>query len=79
MAVLLSVIFVLSGLNKNNEIIAMKSSGISLWRILAPILILGAMISICTFIINDKVIPVSSRKANYISTGAARIGIVLLM
>ena len=66
MAVLLSVIFVLSNLNKNNEITAMKSSGISLWRILCPILILGFMISMATFIVNDKVIPASSRMANYI-------------
>ncbi len=66
MAALLSTIRVLSNLNKNNEIIAMKSSGISLWRILAPILLIGAIISIMTFVINDRVIPVSSKISNYI-------------
>ena len=66
MAVLLSAIYVLSNLNKHNEIVALKSSGVSLWRILAPLLILGFIISIVTFIINDKVIPVSSKVSNVI-------------
>ena len=66
MAVLLSSIFVLSNLNKNNEITAMKSSGISLWRIMSPLLILGIIISIMSFIISDRVIPISSKVANMI-------------
>ena len=63
MAVLLSSIFVLSNLNKNSEITAMKSSGISLWRILTPLLVMGLIISACIFIVSDKVIPVSSKVA----------------
>lgn len=66
MAVLLSTIYILSNLNKNNEITAMKSSGISLWRILAPILIIGFLISMVTFIVNDKIIPVSSKVSSVI-------------
>jgi len=66
MAVLLSTIYVLSNLNKHNEITAMKSSGISLWRILSPLLIMGFLISMATFIVNDKVIPPSSKKAGEI-------------
>ena len=66
MAVLLSTIFILSNLNKNNEITAMKSSGISLWRIISPIVILGLVISITSFIVSDKVIPISSKVATMI-------------
>lgn len=66
MAALLSTIYVLSNLNKNNEIVAMRSSGISLWRILSPILILGFMISMTTFLINDRIIPISSKVSNTI-------------
>ncbi len=66
MAALLSTIYILSNLNKNNEITAMKSSGISLWRILAPILIIGFLISMITFIVNDKIIPVSSKVSSVI-------------
>ncbi len=66
MAVLLSTISALSNLNKHSEIIAMKSGGMSLWRILAPILVLGLVISSIVFVINDKVIPSSSRIASTI-------------
>ncbi len=68
MASLLSTIYVLSNLNKNNEITAMKSSGISLWRVLSPILIIGFIVSIIVFIVNDRIIPVSSRVSNFIRT-----------
>jgi len=66
LAVLLSTIYVLSNLNKNNEIIAMRSSGISLWRILSPILIIGFMVSVLIFIVNDRIIPISSKVSNTI-------------
>jgi lipopolysaccharide export system permease protein len=66
MAMLLSTIFVLSNLNKHNEIIAMKSSGISLWRIMVPMLMFGLIISMLTFIVNDRVIPISSKVASSI-------------
>ncbi|MBN2453365.1 MAG: LPS export ABC transporter permease LptG [Candidatus Omnitrophica bacterium] len=66
MAALLSSIYLLSNLNKNSEITAMKSSGISLWRILTPLLILGLLISSVVFVVNDKVNPIASRTANYI-------------
>ncbi|MFA6320391.1 MAG: LptF/LptG family permease [Candidatus Omnitrophota bacterium] len=66
MAVLLSAIFVLSNLNKNNEITAMKSSGISLWRVMSPLIILGLIISIASFIVSDKIVPISSKVSNMI-------------
>jgi lipopolysaccharide export system permease protein len=61
MAALLSTIYMLSNLNKNNEITAMKSSGISIWRILTPLFVIGFLISAATFIINDKCIPITSK------------------
>lgn len=63
MAVLLSTIYMLSNLNKHNEITAMRSSGISLWRILTPILLIGVIVSIFVFIINDRIIPKSSKRS----------------
>lgn len=66
MAALLSTIYTLSNLNKNNEITAMKSSGISLWRILTPLLVLGFLISTFAFIINDKLIPLTSKVSQMI-------------
>ncbi|MCX5666532.1 MAG: LPS export ABC transporter permease LptG [Candidatus Omnitrophica bacterium] len=66
MAALLSTIYVLSNLNKNNEIIAMKSSGVGLWRILTPLLVLGFLISVFTFMVNDRVIPLTSKVSQMI-------------
>jgi lipopolysaccharide export system permease protein len=66
MAMLLSTIFILSNLNKHNELIAMKSSGISLWRIMVPMLMFGLIISMLMFIVNDRVIPISSKVSNSI-------------
>lgn len=66
MAALLSTIYVLSNLNKHNEITAMKSSGISLWRIMAPVLIIGLVTCAVVFIVNDRVIPMSSKISNII-------------
>ncbi|MDP3791352.1 MAG: LptF/LptG family permease [Candidatus Omnitrophota bacterium] len=66
MAVLLSTIYMLSNLNKNNEIIAMKSSGIGLWRILTPLLAIGFLISIFVYVANDRIIPVTSKVSQMI-------------
>lgn len=66
MAMLLSAIYILSNLNKHNEIAAMRSSGISLWRILTPILIIGLLVSTLVFIVNDRIVPMSSKVSSLI-------------
>lgn len=66
MAILLSTIYMLSNLNKNNEITAMKSSGIGLWRILAPLLVIGFMVSVFVYIANDRIIPITSKVSQMI-------------
>ncbi len=66
MAALLSTIYLLSNMNKHNEIIAMKTSGLSLWRIILPIMVIGLILSGIVFLVNDKVIPVSSKVSNLI-------------
>jgi lipopolysaccharide export system permease protein len=60
-AVLLATVYNLGNLNKNNEITAMKASGINVWKILRPILLVGLLISILTFMVNDKVVPQSTK------------------
>jgi len=56
-AVLVSIMFSLGKFNKNNEIVAMRASGISLLRILRPLIVAGFLISVALFIINDRVVP----------------------
>jgi len=66
MAALLAVIYALSNLNKHNELTAMKSGGIGLWRILLPLLIIGSIISATVFMVNDRIIPITAKISNTI-------------
>lgn len=63
-AVLLSTLYVLGNLSKYNEVVALKASGLNIWRLVLPFFYLGLIISIVILLINDKIIP----KANIIST-----------
>jgi lipopolysaccharide export system permease protein len=55
--------FSLGIFSKNNEIIAMRASGVSLFRILIPLIAIGFLISTAIFIINDRVVPNSTMNA----------------
>jgi len=61
-AVLLSTLFSLGLLAKNNELTAMKATGISLYRILAPLLFLGFFLSLLTVGVNETILPVTNQK-----------------
>lgn len=63
MSMLLSSVFTIGILAKNNELTAIKALGISLYRVSAPILLLSFLISIGAFFFNDYlVIPYSRKK-----------------
>ena len=49
MSLLLATVFTLGILQKNNELSALKSSGISIRRLSIPLLILGGLFSIFSF------------------------------
>ncbi|MBU1887655.1 MAG: LptF/LptG family permease, partial [Candidatus Omnitrophica bacterium] len=56
-ASLISTIYVISTMNKNDEIIAMRAAGISIGRILTPLVCLGLAISIAVFVVSEKILP----------------------
>jgi lipopolysaccharide export LptBFGC system permease protein LptF len=56
-AVLLATLFSLGQLAKDNEITAMKTGGISLYQIIAPVLLVAFLISIFSIILNELVVP----------------------
>jgi len=58
-ACLLSTVYTFGKLNHNNEIIAMRSSGLSIFEIARNALIFGLLISLAVFWVNDKFVPVS--------------------
>jgi lipopolysaccharide export system permease protein len=65
-AILLSVLIVFGLMKKNNEIIALKSSGVSALYLLKPVLAIGVLASIFLFIFLDTIVPVTLEKANKI-------------
>ncbi|MEO2068934.1 MAG: LptF/LptG family permease [Desulfurobacteriaceae bacterium] len=62
-AVLISVITVLSNLSASRELTVIKALGISIYRVSVPILIFSALISLCSFSVNELVVP----KTTYLS------------
>ncbi len=61
-ATLLASIMTLGGMGENSELLAMKAAGISLQRIMTPLIILSFFISIGAFFASNNLIPVSYNK-----------------
>lgn len=55
-ACLLATLYTLGSLNRNNEIIAMRTSGLSIWQITKTIIIFGVIVSVFVFLLNEKVV-----------------------
>jgi lipopolysaccharide export system permease protein len=62
-AILLATIVTLGLMSRHNEIMAMKSGGISLWRILSPILGVVLIIYFALLGLNEWVTPAANQKA----------------
>ena len=62
LAILLSSIMTLGNLAENNELTALKSSGLSLYRIMKPLTMVVLIIALCTFYFANYVIPVANLK-----------------
>ena len=60
--VLLASLFCTGNMSKHNELVAMKATGISLYRILLPMLILGFIISLATLFIDELITPDFNRR-----------------
>jgi lipopolysaccharide export system permease protein len=62
LAMLLSSIMTVGNLAENNELTALKSSGLSLTRILKPLITVCLVISLFTFYFSNYVIPIANYK-----------------
>jgi lipopolysaccharide export system permease protein len=65
-AVLLSALFVTGRLSSQNELAAIKSSGISLYRIMAPFLIITLIICFASIYLSGWLVPYANQKKFYI-------------
>ncbi len=65
-ATFLGTVYLLSTLNHHNELLAMKTAGMRITSIAGPMLFVGLMIGVITFMINDRLVPVTTQIANRI-------------
>ena len=64
--ILLAVIAVFGVMNRNNELTALKSSGISVYYLVKPAIWAGIFLGGLMFLLGETLIPISMSKANYI-------------
>ncbi|MBN3035131.1 MAG: LptF/LptG family permease [Bacteroidales bacterium] len=62
LAILLSSLMTFGNLGEHYELVAMKSSGISLWKIMMPLIVLSVAISVFAFYFSNNVLPVANLK-----------------
>lgn len=63
---LLAVIAAFGVMNRNAELTALKSSGISVYFLVKPALLAGGVLTLVMFFLGETVIPISMAKANHI-------------
>ena len=62
LAVLIAVLVTFGVLNRNSEIVAMKATGISLYRLVIPIISISAVLALCLFLFDDYYLPAANRR-----------------
>ncbi len=67
-ATLFAVLLTLGRLGRDSEIVAMRTGGVSMTRVVMPVLLFSVVISIITFWLNEKIVP----EANHISQNYIR-------
>ena len=60
----LGTLFLLVNLGFHNELTAMKSAGLKITTIIRPVMFLGFVFGILTFLLNDRVVPPTFREAS---------------
>ncbi|MCP3872342.1 MAG: LPS export ABC transporter permease LptG [Desulfobacteraceae bacterium] len=65
-SILLSSIIVFGLMNRNNELVAIRSSGISAYFLIKPAIFAGIALAMLMFFLGETIIPISMSKANYI-------------
>ena len=62
LAVLIAVLVTFGVLNRNSEIIAMKATGISLYRLVIPIVSISAVLAVGLFLFDEYYLPQANRR-----------------
>jgi LPS export ABC transporter permease LptG/LPS export ABC transporter permease LptF len=62
MAVLIGVLVTFGVLNRNSEVIAMKATGISLYRLVVPIVSIAAILAVSLFLFDEFYLPQANKR-----------------
>lgn len=73
-ASLMAALYFLGHLNKNNEIVALKASGVSGFHILLPLLFAGLLLSVSVMTMNELVVPDAALNSSAIKKGIIESG-----
>lgn len=68
LAALLATVYLLSDMNKNNELTAMKASGINITFAMLPVFAIGIILGLIIFYVNENIVPKASLVSNTIKT-----------
>jgi LPS export ABC transporter permease LptG/LPS export ABC transporter permease LptF len=72
-AVLIGVLGTIGGLTRSSELMVMRACGISLYRVATPMILLALAGSAVLFVLDDRVVGESTRKAETLNAGIRRL------
>lgn len=72
MAVLVSVLYTMSRLTADNELTALRASGVSLWAVSRTLLVGGAVVAVAAFLFSDHILPRSNHRLRALLTDITR-------
>ncbi|MBX6332352.1 MAG: LptF/LptG family permease [Gemmatimonadaceae bacterium] len=72
MAVLVAVLYAFSRLAAENEVTALRASGVSVVRIVQPVMVGGAALALIMLLFNDQVLPRANHRLRTLQTDIAR-------
>ncbi len=64
MSMLLSCLTVYGRLSSDSELVALRSCGVSIYRLIAPAIIMGLIVTGITFAFNEAIVPAANRQAS---------------
>ena len=72
LALLLALLMCFGNLGEHYELVAMKASGISMWRAMRPLLYFSLLLSVMAFFISNSLIPIATLKWRTLLTDVQR-------
>ena len=72
LALLLALLMCFGNLGEHYELVAMKASGISMWKVMRPLLHFSLIISVLAFFISNSLIPIATLKWRTLLTDVQR-------